>query len=61
MELSAGKILKETQVQSAFHQTLGDEYTFQQDNNPKHKAKSILELVPRRQGMFLSGRVTVLS
>jgi hypothetical protein len=39
MELSAAKILVETLVQSAFHQTLGDEFTFQQNNNLKHKAK----------------------
>ena len=36
MELSTGKNL----VQYAFHQTLGDKFTFQQDNNLKHKAKS---------------------
>ena len=40
MELSTGKILEENLVQSAFHQTLGDEFTFQQDNNLKHKVKS---------------------
>jgi hypothetical protein len=39
MEVSTGKILEENLVQSAFHQTLVDEFTFQQDNNPKHKAK----------------------
>ena len=33
MELSTGKILEENLVQSTFHQTLGDEFTFQQDNN----------------------------
>ena len=42
MEPSTGKILEENLVQSAFHQTLRDEYTFQQDNNLKHKAKSTL-------------------
>ena len=39
MELSTGKILEENLVQSAFHQTLRDEFPFQQDNNLKHKAK----------------------
>jgi hypothetical protein len=36
-------ILEENPVQSAFQQTLGDELTFKQDNNLKHKAKSTLE------------------
>ena len=40
IELSTGKIL----VHSAFHQTLGDECTFQQDSL-KHKAKSTLKTV----------------
>jgi hypothetical protein len=35
MELSNEKILEEN---------LGDEFTYQQDNNLKHKAKSTLEL-----------------
>ena len=48
MELSTGKILEEYMVQSAFHQTLRDEFTFQQDNNLKHKAKSILELLTKK-------------
>ena len=39
MELSTGKILEENLVQSAFHQTLVDEFTIQQDNNLKHKSK----------------------
>ena len=29
-------------VQSAFHQTLGDEFTFQQDNNLKHIAVRVV-------------------
>ena len=48
MELSTGKVLEENLVQSAFHQTPGDEYTFQQDNNLKHKAKSTRELLPEK-------------
>ena len=31
---------QENLVQSAFHQTLEDEFTFQQENNLKYKAKS---------------------
>ena len=34
-------------VQSAFQQILGDKFTFQQDNNLKHKAKYTLELVTK--------------
>ena len=48
MALSTGKILEENLVQSAFHQTLGDKFTFQQDNNLKHKAKSTLELLTKK-------------
>ena len=48
MELSAGKILEENLVLSAFHQTLGDEFTFQQDNNLKDKAKSTMELFNKK-------------
>ena len=48
MELSTGKILEGNLVQSAFHQTLGDEFTFQQDNNLKHKAKSTLEFLTKK-------------
>ena len=39
--------LKENLVQSTFHQTLGDTFTFQQDNNLKHKGKSTLELLTK--------------
>jgi hypothetical protein len=42
MELSTGKILEENLVQS------GDEFTFQQDNNLKRKAKSTLELLTKK-------------
>ena len=45
MEESIDKILEENLVQSAFRQTLGDEFTFQQDNNIKHKTKSTLQLL----------------
>jgi hypothetical protein len=44
MDVSTGKILGGNLVKSALHQTLGDEFTFQQDNILKHKAKSTLEL-----------------
>ena len=47
IELSTGKILEESLVQSAFQQTLGDKFTSQQDNNLKHKAKYTLELVTK--------------
>ena len=50
MELSTGKILEENLVPSAFHQTLGDEFTFQQD--PKHEAKSTLELLTKNTVNF---------
>jgi hypothetical protein len=33
MELNTGNILEENLVQFTFRQTLGDEFTFQQDNN----------------------------
>ena len=48
IELSTGKVLEESLVQSAFHQTLGDEFTFQQDNNLKHKDKYTLELLTKK-------------
>jgi hypothetical protein len=47
MELSTGRTLEENLIQSAFHQTLGDEFTFQQDNNLKHKAKSTPTLLTK--------------
>jgi hypothetical protein len=34
-------------VQSAFPQTLGDKFTFQQDNDLKHMAKSTQELLTK--------------
>ena len=48
MELNTGKILKENLFQSAFHQTLADEFTFQQNHNLKHKATSTLELFTKK-------------
>ena len=48
MELSTDKILEENIVQSAFHMSPGDQFTFQQDNNIKHKAKSTLELLTKK-------------
>ena len=45
IELSTGKILEENLVRSAFQQTLGEKFTFQQDNNLKHKANSTQELL----------------
>ena len=35
-------------VLSAFHQTLGDKFTCQQDNNLKHRAKSTLEMLTKK-------------
>jgi hypothetical protein len=48
LEQRTGKILVENLVQSDFHQTMGDEFTFQQDNNLKHKAKYTLELLTKK-------------
>ena len=45
VKLSTGKILEENLVQFAFQQTLVDKFTFQQENNLKHKAKYTLELL----------------
>ena len=47
IELNTGKILEENLVHSAFQQTLGDKFTFQQDNNIKHKTKYKLELLTK--------------
>ena len=48
MELSTGKILEENLLKSASQQTLGEEFTFQQDYNPQHKATSKLELLTKK-------------
>jgi hypothetical protein len=48
IKLSTGKILEGNLVQSAFQQTLGDQFNFQQDNNLKHKAKYTLEFLTKR-------------
>ena len=47
IELGTGEILEEPLVQSDFHQTLGDDFTFQQANNLKHKDKYRLELLTK--------------
>ena len=47
LELSTGIILNKKLVQSAFQQTQGDKFTFQQGNNLKHKAKYTLELLTK--------------
>ena len=47
IELSTGTILEENLVQSASQQTLGDTFTFQQDNNLNHMAKYALELLTK--------------
>jgi hypothetical protein len=43
-ERSTGKMLVENLLQSALHQTLENELTFQQDNKLQHKDKSTVEL-----------------
>ena len=48
MELTTGKILEENLIQSAFNQTLVEEFTFQQDENIEQKAKSTLELLTKK-------------
>ena len=47
MDLRAGNIAEENLTQCAFQQTMGDEFTFQQDNNLKYKAKSTIELLTK--------------
>jgi hypothetical protein len=47
LELSTAKILEEDLVQSTLHQILGDEFTFHQHNNLKHKDKSTVELLTK--------------
>ena len=37
-----------TEYHFTFHQTLGDSFTFQQDNNLKQKAKNILTLLTKK-------------
>jgi hypothetical protein len=61
MEPSTGQILEENLVQSAFQQTLGDSFIFQQDNNLKHKAKSTMELLTKKTVNVPECRVTVLT
>ena len=45
--ISTGKNLEENLVVCFLYQTLSDEFTFQQDNNLKHKAKYTLELLTK--------------
>jgi hypothetical protein len=52
MVLNTVRIPEGNQVQSAFQQTLRVEFTFQQDNNLKHKAKSTLELLTKKTVNF---------
>ena len=47
MEINGIELRTGNLVHSAFQQTLGDEFTFQQDNNLKHKAKYPLELLTK--------------
>ena len=47
IELITGKVLEGNLVQSDFQQTLGDKFTFHQDNNLKHKSKDTLELLTK--------------
>jgi hypothetical protein len=58
VEPSTGKI-EENLLQSAVHQTLREEFTFQQNNNLQHKAKSTLELLTNKTGNVPEGQVTV--
>ena len=44
IKLSTDKILAENLDLFAFQQTLGDKFTFQQDNNLKHKATIYTEI-----------------
>ena len=48
IELSTGKIIEENLVPSAFQQTLGAKFTFQQENNPQQKATSTLEFLTKK-------------
>ena len=48
MELSTAKIIEENLLQPALQQTLGEEFTFQQNINLQYKAKSTLELLTKK-------------
>ena len=48
MDLSTGKIQEGNLDPSAFHQIVGDDFTFQQDNNLIQTAKSTLELLTKK-------------
>ena len=60
MKLSTGKILEENLVQSVFHQTMGNVFTFQLDNNLKHKVKYTLELFTKESVRSYSLDVNLL-
>ena len=42
-------ILDENLLESAMNLKLGRTFTFQQDNDPKHKAKATLELLKKKE------------
>ena len=48
IQLNTDNILEENLLQSTLHQTLGEEFPFQRDNNLQHKAKSTLELLTKK-------------
>jgi formylmethanofuran dehydrogenase subunit D len=61
MELATATFLEENLVTSAFHQTLGDEFTSQQDNYLKHKARCTLELLNMKTVNVSGGDKIVLT
>jgi hypothetical protein len=48
MEPSTGNILEGNLLQSALHQTLGEEFPLQQNNNLQQKAKPTLEWLTKK-------------
>ena len=61
IQLSIGKILEENLIQPSFQQTLRERFTFQQDNNLKHKAKYDAELLTKTALNVPEWLVTVLT
>ena len=55
------RILDENLLESAMNLKLGRRFTFQQDNDPKHKSKATLEWLNKKKIMFLSGPIKVLT